>query len=58
MGKMEKIKQQAIELVSEVGEVFFDTLLEEGILKDMPVIGSLAKLSGIVSTLNNKVSAD
>jgi hypothetical protein len=58
MGKMEKIKQQAIELVSEVGEVFFDTLLEEGILKDMPVIGSLAKLSGIVSTLKNKVSAD
>lgn len=59
MSQMELAKRiimaEPIDLGADILEIGLDQLLEEGIIKDIPVFGSVVKAGKIVSTINDAI---
>ncbi|SHI44720.1 hypothetical protein [Aquimarina spongiae] len=47
------IKSNSLDLLSEYGEITLDATLESGVLKDIPIFGSIVKLSKIGVTIRD-----
>jgi hypothetical protein len=45
----------AIDIASDVSEMALDSLLEEGLLKDVPVFGWMAKLYAVTRTVRDRI---
>lgn len=44
-----------IEIISNTSEVVFDAFLEDGIIKDIPLIGTLYKGINLVSSIQDRL---
>lgn len=50
----ERIKGQTAVLASDYGELVLDAMLEDGLAKDVPVVGTMFKAVSIVDSLRDK----
>jgi hypothetical protein len=53
--KDSEIMSKLLELLADFGEVALDVTLEEGLLKDIPVIGSAIKIAAITKNIPNQL---
>ncbi|MDM3856490.1 MAG: hypothetical protein PT120_16755, partial [Aphanizomenon gracile PMC649.10] len=53
--KDSEIMSKLLELLADFGEVALDVTLEEGLLKDIPVIGSAIKIATITKNIPNQL---